>query len=62
MGRKAPAAHSGGRFVVRCEEYTTKPVATEAAALRAMEAIVQAGHCQGQHEVVRLTSSARRVG
>jgi len=51
---KAPAVRKGGRFVVRCVEYTTKPVATEATARAALDAIVKAGHCRYDHEVVNL--------
>lgn len=54
MSPKAPAARKGGRFAVRCDEYTTKPVPTEAAARAAMEAIVTAGRCYCEHEVVNL--------
>jgi hypothetical protein len=55
MSNATAAARKGGRFVVRCDEYTTKPFATEAAARREMDAIVAAGHCHCEHEVVPLS-------
>ena len=50
-GRKAPAE----RWVVRCVEYTTKPVASQEDAQRLLEHFEKAGYCGYPHEVVKVS-------
>lgn len=42
------------RWVVRCDDYTTKPYRTQADAERAVERIVRQGACRHAHEVIEV--------
>lgn len=42
------------RWVVQCDDYTTKPLPTEAAARRMQEQIEQANRCRSEHRVVQV--------
>jgi hypothetical protein len=42
------------KWVVRCDDYTSRPFSTEQAAVHTAESIAELGECQHDHEVIEV--------